>query len=65
MGAKLVSYYQYAARKGGLPLQMKLAMKTGMSQPKAMEQADTPEALKTFYTVMKELAGNDPEIPMP
>jgi hypothetical protein len=63
MGAKLVSYYQYAAGKGGLMMQVKLAMKTGVSQPKATEQSDNLEMLNLFRTTLLEITGNAEDVP--
>jgi hypothetical protein len=65
MGAKILGYFQYAAKKGGLSLQVKLAMKTGISQPQAAEKPDSPENLNKLYTVLRELTGNDPGVPRP
>lgn len=65
MGKVLMNYYAYAMQKGGLPLQVKLAMKTFLSQGKAKEAPDTPESVQLFYKSLKELLGDDPTIPKP
>jgi hypothetical protein len=65
MGQKLSSYYDYALQKGGLPLQVKLAMKTVLSQAKAKEVPDSPENVQLFYKTLQDLLGNDPSIPKP
>ena len=39
MGAKLTAYYKLAEEKGGLPMQMRLAMKTLMAAEKAARRA--------------------------
>ena len=48
MGAKLREYYVEAQRRGGLPLQIKLTMRTGLSQPKAIAAPDSQENLRLF-----------------
>ena len=63
MGAKLLQYYAIAKEKGGLTLQMKLAMRTGMASPKAAVAADSPENLDLFFKSLKELLGQDPSLP--
>ena len=65
MGQKLSSYYDYALQKGGLPFQVKLAMKTVLSQAKAKEVPDSPENVQLFYKTLQDLLGNDPSIPKP
>ncbi len=65
MGDRLVQYYAYAKRKGGLALQMKLAMRTLMSEPKAAVAPDSPESIKKFYEALRLLTGGDPNIPPP
>jgi hypothetical protein len=65
VGDRLVRYYEYAKRKGGLALQMKLAMRTLMSEPKAAEAPDSPEHLKKFYDALRLLTGDDPNLPLP
>jgi hypothetical protein len=65
MGQKLIRYYDFAKQKGGLSLQVKLAMKTSMSQPQALTAPDSPDNLRRFYTTLVELVGNDPGIPKP
>lgn len=63
MGERLVSYYAYAGRKGGLVLQMKLAMKTLMASEKARTVPDSPENIERFRQILKELLPDEPEIP--
>jgi hypothetical protein len=65
VGDRLVQYYAFAKRKGGLALQMKLAMRTCMAEPRAAEAADSPENLKKFYDALRLLVGDDPGIPQP
>ncbi len=65
MGERLVQYYAYAKRKGGLSLQMKLAMRTLMSEPKAALAPDSPENLQKFYDALRLLTGSDPGLPLP
>lgn len=61
MGAKLVAYYQLAKETGGLPMQMRLAMKTLMPTEKATAAPDSPENLEKFYLAAKEVIG--PNVP--
>jgi hypothetical protein len=65
VGNRLVQYYEYAKRKGGLALQMKLAMRTCLSEPKAALAPDSPENLKRFYDALRSLVGDDPNLPLP
>lgn len=65
VGARLVGYYAYAKGKGGLALQVKLAVKTSMAEPRAAVAPDSPENLKRFYDALVQLVGADPEIPFP
>jgi hypothetical protein len=65
MGAKLVSYYALAKARGGLALQLKLAMRTTMSQPNAEAAPDSPENLAMFYTALRELLPEETLIPIP
>ncbi len=59
MGAKLAQYYALAAKQGGMPLTMRLAMKTGMASTKAAAEPDSPENLAKFYQAAKEILGPD------
>lgn len=59
MGARLTKYYDLANTKGGLPLKMRLAMKTGVSSDKAATEPDSPENLAKFYAAAKEIIGPD------
>jgi hypothetical protein len=59
MGAKLVQYYQLAERSGGLPVKMRLAMKTGISSTNAQAEPDSPENLAKFFKAAKEVIGAD------
>jgi len=54
MGAALVDIYDEAKRVGGLPAQIKLAMLTKLSSPKASEVPDTPELIAQFRAALKE-----------
>jgi hypothetical protein len=62
MGDKITKYYEYAAQKGGITLQMRLAMKTGVTSVAAKTVQDTPDQVMKFQSVLKELL-NDPNIP--
>ncbi len=59
MGAKLSQYYDLASKKGGLPVKMRLAMKTGIPSDKAGSEPDSPENLAKFYAAAKEVIGAD------
>ena len=65
MGEKLVEYYEYAAQKGQLLLQIKLAMKTCMALPDAKAAPDSAENVAKFYNALRDLVGDDPRIPKP
>ena len=65
MGAKLLSYYEFAKAKGGIQLQVKLSMKTCLTQAKVANEPDSPELVKKFYEALRELTGNDPGVPKP
>jgi hypothetical protein len=59
MAAKLMQYYALAEQHGGLPVKMRLAMKTGVPSDKANTAPDSPENLAKFYAAAKELIGPD------
>lgn len=63
MGERLMKYYGYAAQKGGLLLQMKLAMKTRLASDKARTLPDSAENLVLFQKALRELLPDEPEIP--
>ncbi len=55
MGDKLVKYFEYAKKKGGLVARMRLAMKSGLSPNKAIEIEDTPERIEQFKELLSEI----------
>jgi len=59
MAAKLMQYYQLAEQRGGLPVKMRLAMKTGIPSDKAGTEPDSPENLNKFFAAAKEIIGAD------
>jgi len=59
MAAKLMQYYALAEQRGGLPVKMRLAMKTGVPSDKASAAPDSPENLAKFYQAAKEIIGAD------
>jgi hypothetical protein len=63
VGSGLIGYYHYAYQRGGLVLQIKLAMRTKLAEPDAAARPDTPELLRRFHDVLVELLGDDPPIP--
>jgi hypothetical protein len=62
MGMKLSTYYDYALQKGGLTLQMRLAMKTGLPSNQAAKVMDAPDTLEKFRAALVELT-NDANVP--
>ena len=62
MGNRILKYYDYAMQKGGITLQMRLAMKTGVSSREAKAAPDAPEKVQQFQKALKELL-NDPNVP--
>lgn len=59
MAAKLMKFYDLAKEAGGLPVQMRLAMATGVPSTKAGEQPDSPELIAKFKTAFKDITGKD------
>ncbi len=59
MAEKLKKYYEIIAEKAGMQARMRLAMKTGISSPKAVDAPDTPENLEKFHKAVVELLGED------
>jgi len=59
MGAKLMQYYELADKNGGLPVKMRLAMKTGVPSANANSEPDSPDNLAKFYAAAKEIIGPD------
>ena len=55
MGEKLVKYYDYAKKKGGLVARMRLAMKSGLSPKEAAKIEDTPERMARFKEMLAEI----------
>lgn len=62
MAAKLLKFYDLAKEAGGLPVQMRLAMATGIPSTKAGEQPDSPELVAKFKAAYKEITGQDAAI---
>ena len=59
MGAKLMQYFELANQSGGLPVKMRLAMKTGIPVDKANDEPDSPDNLAKFYEAAKDVIGAD------
>jgi hypothetical protein len=59
MGQKLTKFYELAKADGGVTMQMRLAMKTGLASPKAAEASDSPENIQKFRAAYKEITGKD------
>jgi len=59
MGQKLVKYYEFAAKNGGLPVQMRIAMATGVTSANAATVPDTPDVIEKFKNAIKQITGKD------
>jgi hypothetical protein len=57
MGVKLQRYYELVEKSGGLPMKMRLAMKTSIPSTKAMSEPDSAENLERFYRAVLEIVG--------
>lgn len=62
MGQKLLKFYELVKTEGGLQLQMRLAMKTGLPSTKASTEPDSPENIAKFKAAFKEITGKDAPI---
>lgn len=59
MAKKLVDIYDAIKKDGGISLQMRLAMKTGMPSVVAKDAPDSPENVMKFKTAYKEITGKN------
>ena len=59
MGDKLKKLYEFVGANGGMPAQMRLAMKTGLSSDKAASTPDTPDTIAKFQAAIKDITGKD------
>jgi hypothetical protein len=59
MGAKLQKAFEMAKEAGGLQIQMRLAMKSGMSSEKAASVPDSPENIQKMEAAFKEVVGKE------
>ena len=59
MGLRLVKLYEFAEKNGGLPLKMRIAMKTGVPSAKAQAAPDSDELINKARAVIKEVTGRD------
>ena len=57
MGAKLLKAFDLAKEAGGLKLQMRLAMKSGMSSDKAVGAPDSPANMQKMEAILQDLTG--------
>ena len=62
MGQQLQKLYEFAKTAGGLPVQMRVAMKTGVPSAKAAETPDTPDLIAKAKAVIKEATGQEPNV---
>ncbi|MBN1346124.1 MAG: hypothetical protein JXQ73_25780 [Phycisphaerae bacterium] len=60
MGQKLVQMYEFVKQNGGLPAQMRVAMKTGLPSEKAAAAPDAPDMIAKFRGAVKEICGKEP-----
>jgi hypothetical protein len=56
MGDRLLKEYEKAKNLGGMKAEMRLAILTKLSAPKASQVEDTPENIAKFESAMRELA---------
>lgn len=59
MGKQLTKYYEYLGKVGSLPMQMRLAMMTGLPSGKAEAAPDSPENIDKFKKAIKQITGKD------
>ena len=59
MAQKLLKFYELANAEGGMTMQMRLAMKTGLASPSAEKAPDSPENILKFKAAFKEITGKD------
>jgi hypothetical protein len=57
MGAQLLKAFDLAKEAGGVKLQMRLAMKSGMSSDKAADVPDSPASVQKMEMILKDLTG--------
>jgi hypothetical protein len=59
VGKQLVKYYDFVGKIGGLPMQMRLAMATGLPSAKADSAPDSPDNVEKFKKAIKQITGKD------
>jgi hypothetical protein len=59
MGAQLKKYFDFVNAQGGLPMQMRLAMKLGITSDKAGSAPDDPAMVSKAKAAVKEITGKD------
>jgi len=59
MGQGLLKCFQFAEANGGLPVVMRVAMKTGVQSNKAADAPDDPATIAKAKEVIKEAIGKD------
>jgi len=59
MGEKLKKAFELAKQAGGLPAQMRLSMKSGMTSAKAQTEADDPEKIRKMEAALTEIIGKN------
>ncbi len=59
MGATLQKAFELAKQTGGLQMQLRLSMKSGLSSEKASTVPDSPENVKKLEAALKEILGKE------
>lgn len=62
MGQKLIHYYDYVGKLGGFPMQMKLAISTGLTTAKAYSVPDSIENLEKCRKAVRKITGKDAQL---
>jgi len=62
VGQKLLKFYEILRTEGGMPVQMRLAIRTNMPSPAAEKAPDSPENILKFKEAFKEITGKDAPI---
>ena len=60
MGERILKYIGWVGSEGGLPMKMRLAMKTMVPSDKAKVIPDSSDVIAKFHSAAKELTGKEP-----
>ena len=58
----MLKFYDLVKAEGGITMQMRMAMKTGIAAPSAETAPDSPENIQKFKAAFKEITGKDAPI---